>query len=194
MGANPESRPQMDNGVPVNFFDLRQKLDAAGMFHRVGSLREETVLVEVRSATTFWEIEFFSDGHVEYEVFKSTGAILDARGLVALVVDWTDQPPAQASLERQLNELAVVRLLREADIYFSMDQILMRKVMVEGAVLIEVAVPSERWEIDVLPSGEIEVERFRAGDGVADFDDEALRRLLATADEAAPHRRKGLRG
>jgi hypothetical protein len=30
--------------------------------------------------------------------------------------------------------------------------------------------------------------------GVHDFDAEALRRLLAAAAEAAPHRRKGLRG
>ena len=70
----------------------------------------------------------------------------------------------------------------------------MRKIMVDGAVLIEVAVPSERWEIDVLPNGEIEVERFRSEDGVSDFDTKVLRELLASAGQAATNRRKGLRG
>lgn len=46
----------------------------------------------------------------------------------------------------------------------------------------------------MLPNGEIEVERFRAGEGVHDFDGKVLRELLATAGESAPNRRKGLRG
>lgn len=184
----------MDNDLPIGFFDLLRTLDAVGVFHRVGSLRDETVLIEVRLPTSFWEIEFHSAGTVEYEVFNSTGAILDARGLIELVVQYADRSPPQASLDRQLSELNVMRLLREAGIYFSADELLIRKVMVEGAVMIEVAVPGERWEIDVLANGDIEVERFRSEVGVHDFDVEALRRLLATAAEAAPQRRKGLRG
>lgn len=184
----------MDNAIPVGLFELLRRLDEAGLFHRVGSLREESVLVEVRSATTFWEIEFHADGTAEYEVFRSTGAILDGWAFTELVVQWWDRPLPKATLERQLSELNVMRLLREAGIYFSADEMLMRKVMVEGAVMIEVAVPGERWEIDVLASGEIEVERFRSEAGVHDFDAEALRRLLAAAAEAAPNRRKGLRG
>lgn len=184
----------MDNDLPVGFFDLRRKLDAAGVFHRVGSLRDEAVLIEVRLPTSFWEIEFHSDGTLEYEVFKSTGAILDGWAFTELVVQWWDRPLPKATLDRQLSELNVMRLLREAGITFSADEMLMRKVMVEGAVMIEVAVPGERWEIDVLPSGEIEVERFRTEVGVHDFDAEALRRLLASAGEAPAHRRKGLRG
>jgi len=183
----------MDNDLPVGFFELLRTLDAAAVFHRVGSLRDETVLIEVRLPTSFWEIEFHADGTVDYEVFKSTGAILDGRGFIELVVQYADQPPPQASLNRQLSELNVMRLLREAGIYFSADQMLIRKVMAEGAVMIEVAVPGERWEIDVLPSGEIEVERFRAGEGVHDFDGKVLRELLASAGEAAPNQRKGLR-
>lgn len=185
---------QMDNGLPAGLFELRRQLDEAGIFHRVGSLREETVVIEVRLPTSFWEIEFHSDGTVEYEVFRSTGAILDGWAFTELVVQWWDRPLPKATLDRQLSELNVMRLLREAGIYFSADEMLISKVMVEGAVMIEVAVPGERWEIDVLASGEIEVERFRSEVGVHDFDAEALRRLLASAAEAAPHRRKGLRG
>ena len=184
----------MDHDLPAGLFELRRQLDEAGIFHRVGSLREETVLIEVRLPTSFWEIEFHSDGTVEYEVFRSTGAILDGWAFAELVVQWWDRPLPKATLDRQLNELNVMRLLREAGIHFSADEMLMRKIMVEGAVMIEVAVPGERWEIDVLANGEIEVERFRTEVGVHDFGAEALRRLLASAAEAAPHRRKGLRG
>lgn len=185
---------EMDNDLPAGLFELRRQLDEARIFHRVGSLREESVLVEVRLSTSFWEIEFHSDGTVEYEVFRSTGAILDGSAFTELVVQWWDRPLPKATLDRQLSELTVMRLLREAGIYFSADEMLIRKVMVEGAIMIEVAVPGERWEIDVLANGEIEVERFRSEVGVHDFDAEALRRLLAIAAEAAPHRRKGLRG
>jgi hypothetical protein len=184
----------MYSELPVGFFELRRTLDEAALFHRVGSLRDETVLIEVRLPTSFWEIEFHSDGTVEYELFRSTGAILDGRGFIELVTQWWDQPLPQATLERHLSELNLMRLLREAGIYFWADQMLIRKIMVEGAVMIEVAVPGERWEIDVLPSGEIEVERFRAGEGVHDFDGKVLRELLATAGHAAPNRRRGLRG
>ena len=185
---------QRYNQPMTGLFDLLQTLEAAGIFHRVGSIRPEAVLVEVRSATTFWEIGFLADGEVLYEAFRSTGAILDGRGFVELVMQWADTPPATTSLDQRVNELAVMRLLRDAEIYFSADQILMRKIMIEGAIMIEVAVPGERWEIDVLPNGEIEVERFRTEVGLHDFDAEALRRLLASAGEAAPHRRKALRG
>lgn len=185
---------EMDNEIPVSFFELLRRLDEAALFHRVGSLREESVLVEVRSATTFWEIEFHSDGTVEYEVFKSTGTILDGRGLIELVVQWSEGPVAKASLEQPLNELAVLRLLHKAAINFTADEMLMRKIMIDGAVMIEVAVPGERWEIDILANGEIEVERFRAGEGVHDFDGKALGELLASAGRTAPNRRKGLRG
>lgn len=184
----------MYSELPIGFFELRRTLDKAALFHRVGSLRDDTVLIEVRLPASFWEIEFHADGTAEYEVFKSTGAILDGWAFTELVVQWWDRPLPKATLERQLSELNVMRLLREAGIYFSADEMLMRKVMVEGAVMIEVAVPGERWEIDVLASGEIEVERFRSEAGVHDFDAEALRRLLAAAAEAAPNRRKGLRG
>jgi len=183
----------MDSELPIGFFDLRRQLDEAGVFHRVGSLREETVLVEVRLPSSFWEIEFHSDGTVEYEVFKSTGAILDAGGFIELVVQYADRPVPQASLDRQLSEPTVMRLLRAAGIYFCADEMLMGKIMVDGAVMIEVAVPGERWEIDVLPSGDIEVERFQAGEGVHDFDDKVLSELLASAGQAAANRRKGLR-
>ena len=44
----------------------------------------------------------------------------------------------------------------------------------EDAVTVEVAVPGERWEVEFLSSGEVEVERFKSsGDitGSSDFSD-----------------------
>lgn len=184
----------MNSGLPTEFFDLRRKLEAAAVFHRVGSVRQDAVLVEVRLPKTFWEIEFLSDGRVLYEVFTSTGPILDALGLIGLVARRSDRVAAMARADLPRGELAVMQLLREAGISFSADEMLMRKVTIDGAVMIEAAVPGERWEIDVRRNGEIEVERFQTGEGVHDFDAEALRRLLAAAGEAPPPRRKALRG
>ena len=47
----------------------------------------------------------------------------------------------------------------------------------EGAVGVDVAVPGERWEVDFLDDGAVEVEVFR-GDG-AIADENALNDLLA---------------
>lgn len=178
----------------VDFYSLRRMLDEADVFHRIGSIRDDTVLVEVRS-TAFWEIEFYADGTVVYERFQSTGAILDARGFIDRVAQYADPPLSKANLEQPLNELAVMRLLRAAGINFSADELLMRKIMVEGAVMIEAAVPGEHWEIDVLPGGDIEVECFRSEGGVPDFDAAVLAELLASARDrqAPPSRRRGLR-
>lgn len=47
----------------------------------------------------------------------------------------------------------------------------------EGAVSVDVAVPGERWEIDFLEDGSVEVEVFRS-DGTI-HDDSALDHLFA---------------
>jgi hypothetical protein len=88
-----------------------------------------------------------------------------------------------------------MRLLREAGINFTADEMLMRKIMVEGAVMIEAAVPGEYWEIRISPGGEVQVQRFRSQGSVEDFDAQAADELLATAqDQTAPNRREGLSG
>ena len=47
----------------------------------------------------------------------------------------------------------------------------------EGAVSVDVAVPGERWEIDVLSDGSIEIEVFKSNGTIQD--DAALRELFA---------------
>ena len=46
----------------------------------------------------------------------------------------------------------------------------------DEAISVDVAVPGERWEIDLLPDGSVEVEVFR-GDGVL-HDESKLEELL----------------
>lgn len=47
------------------------------------------------------------------------------------------------------------------------------------AVMVEIVVPGERWEVDFLEDGDIDVEVFRSADGVFAADDH-LDRLIET--------------
>jgi hypothetical protein len=47
----------------------------------------------------------------------------------------------------------------------------------DGAILIDAAVPGERWEIEVFEDGHVEIERYVSGGEIAD--ETALRDLLA---------------
>jgi hypothetical protein len=166
-------------------FDLLRQFNDAGVFYRVGSVREEAIMIGVRSATAFWEIEFL-DGRILYERFNASGPILDRQAFIELVAEKSDQTLLRERLERQLDQWAVMRLLREAGINFVADDKPMGRVMVEGAIMIEAAVPGERWEIDLQPSGEIEVERFRSEGCVRDFNARALAEVLAASRDRRP--------
>jgi hypothetical protein len=85
----------------------------------------------------------------------------------------------EASLERQFGELAVMQLLREAKIYFTADEMLMRKVMVEGAIMIEAVVRGERWEIMFWRTARSRWSASGRKGGLHDFDAKALHELLA---------------
>ena len=51
----------------------------------------------------------------------------------------------------------------------------------EGALLIDAALPGERWEIEVFKDGHIEIERYRSDGEIAD--ETALAELFARASE-----------
>src|SRR6266542_3246066 len=80
----------------------------------------------------------------------------------------------------------MTRLLRLLD-QLEQAKIAYRLEHVRDSILIAAAVPGERWEIEVLQDGEVEIERFTST-GVADGEG-LLERLLAThrsdATEAA---------
>lgn len=80
---------------------------------------------------------------------------------------------------RQL--LALLKRLDEARIHYAVDRVR------EDAVMVRVAVPGERWEIELVDYGDTfhwEIERFVSG---GDMDDEsALKDLFARFSDVAP--------
>lgn len=53
--------------------DFIERLREANLAFRLDSVRE-AVMVEVMIPGEHWEVEFFPDGHVEVEVYRSAGA------------------------------------------------------------------------------------------------------------------------
>jgi hypothetical protein len=67
--------------------------------------------------------------------------------------------------------LALLNDLRAGKIYYELRQ---RR---EDAIMIEIAVPGERWEVEILEDGNVEVEIFRSDGQI--HDESMLRQLLA---------------
>jgi hypothetical protein len=64
-------------------WDVRARLDAAGISHDVESYRLDAISIVARVPGEYWEIDFLDDGSVDFEVFQSQGVKttddLDAR-------------------------------------------------------------------------------------------------------------------
>lgn len=71
------------------------------------------------------------------------------------------QPPPPAAATGVFSELlALLRRLEAARIHYTLRH------SRHDAVMVEVAVPGERWEIDFLEDGDVDVEVFRSAGGV----------------------------
>ena len=70
---------------PANLLSILNDLRAAKIDYRLGHARDEAILVEITAPGERWEVEFFEDGSVEVEVFKSDGTIRDASALAELL-------------------------------------------------------------------------------------------------------------
>lgn len=66
--------------------DFLNKLDDAGLAYRLSHPREETVAVELAVPGERWEVEFFADGSVEAERFRSDGHIATDESLLARLI------------------------------------------------------------------------------------------------------------
>jgi hypothetical protein len=71
--------------------------------------------------------------------------------------------------------LAFLRKLQEANIHYSLEH--NRDYKDVSAIMVLVDVPGERWEIEFIGDGTVEVERFKS-DGTID-DESALESLFA---------------
>lgn len=67
------------------------ELEGRRIFHRLSRVRPEALRVEIAIPGERWEVEFFADGHVEVERFRTPGEVEDG-------------PKAQASLDELLLE------------------------------------------------------------------------------------------
>jgi hypothetical protein len=181
-----------DKPLALDPFAFMARLREADILHRVGSLRDDSVLVEVRTPGHIWEIEFFPDSPIECERFASDGRILQGPDLAALIAKWSDTPPDGPVQPLPQGEFALMRRLREAGNNFQVDELRMRRMLIDGAIMIEASVPGEHWEIDILPDGEIEMERFET-EFVHDFDAAELHELLAGSAARLHKRRRALR-
>jgi hypothetical protein len=66
------------------------KLEERHIFFTLARHRSEAVMVCVDVPGERWEIEFFADGHVESEVFRSGGDIEDEQSLNRLFAEFSN--------------------------------------------------------------------------------------------------------
>ena len=66
------------------------RLEQAKISYSLEHIRDETIMVLATVPGERWEIEFFEDGNVEVEIFKSSGEIKDESALERLFKEFTD--------------------------------------------------------------------------------------------------------
>jgi hypothetical protein len=65
-------------------------LEERKIFYRLSRVRSETIMVEIAVPGERWEVEFFADGHVEVEVFRSSGEMQGEERLSRLFDEFGD--------------------------------------------------------------------------------------------------------
>ena len=73
-------RPERD-GSFQKLLTLLNRLDSSKFTYRLSHIREETIAIELAVPGERWEVEFFADGRVEVERFRSDGHIADESAL-----------------------------------------------------------------------------------------------------------------
>jgi hypothetical protein len=58
-----------------------ERLERDHLWYRLEHVRPDTVMVVVRVPGEVWEVEFFEDGQIEFERFRSSGGISDEADL-----------------------------------------------------------------------------------------------------------------
>ncbi len=75
----------------MTLFAFLQALEDRKIHFELGRHRQDTVMVKVAVPGERWEIEFFDDGNIEVEVFRSVGEGLEGRqALERLFRDFSD--------------------------------------------------------------------------------------------------------
>ncbi len=63
--------------------EFLERLENENIYYRLNKVRD-SVMTEIAVPGERWEVEFFADGHIEIEKFRSDGEILDETALDTL--------------------------------------------------------------------------------------------------------------
>jgi hypothetical protein len=74
-GILQQPPPQTGPSAFQKLLDFLNRLDEAKFTYRLSHFREETVAVELAVPGERWEVEFFADGTIEVERFRSDGHV-----------------------------------------------------------------------------------------------------------------------
>lgn len=75
-----------DSGDPyASLLSYMAKLSEWSIHYSLCSVRPEAIMIEAHVPGEHWEVEFFADGSVEVEVFRSDGTIRDHDALDELL-------------------------------------------------------------------------------------------------------------
>ena len=70
----------------INFLN---ELESRNIYYKLGKVRD-AIMVEIAVPGERWEVEFFSDGEIDVERFKTTGEITDEKTLDILFQQHSD--------------------------------------------------------------------------------------------------------
>lgn len=64
------SRSEGSLGTLLGFL---KELDNRKIFYKLANPRDEAIMAQISVPGEYWEVEFFEDGHVEIETYRSQG-------------------------------------------------------------------------------------------------------------------------
>jgi len=70
--------------------ELLNRLDRAKIHYRLAHNQDDAISVEAAVPGQRWEIDFYADGTMDVEIFKSDGSIHDENILDRLLRDFSD--------------------------------------------------------------------------------------------------------
>ncbi len=71
-------------------FEFLAQLKAARIFYTLSSVRDDAIMFKIAVPGERWEVEFFPDGSIEVEIFRSNGEIRDGNTLDDLFKRFSD--------------------------------------------------------------------------------------------------------
>ena len=78
----------MSAGAVFQLLEFVRRLEDHGLHSSLAIARDDAVMVTVAVPGERWEVEFFADGAVEVERFRSDGTTTDGTALETLIADF----------------------------------------------------------------------------------------------------------